>query len=72
MEYLITLLESLNFSENSVDTAWLDKLITDRVQSLKPNIFLSLCTAGIHIAENWITEHFIQFENALERQYTNI
>lgn len=67
VEYLITLLESTSFSENTIDTAWLDKMIVDRVQAVGPNIFLSLCTAAIHIADKTITNSFKKFENAVTK-----
>ena len=34
VEYLIKLLETDSFQNNSCDTGWLDKLIADRVQVL--------------------------------------
>jgi len=33
VEYLIKLLETPNFQENDIDTAWLDKLISDKVRN---------------------------------------
>lgn len=35
VEYLITLLEAKSFVDNSIDTAWLDALIAERVSKLK-------------------------------------
>lgn len=36
VEYLITLLETEAFLNNSFDTGWLDKLIAERVQVRRP------------------------------------
>ena len=61
VEYLITLLEHDNFQINRLDTGWLDKLISERVQSGKPNTSLALICGCIHVADsaqvsNW--QHF--------------
>lgn len=35
VEYLITLLETKSFQENTIDTSWLDALISERVRKFK-------------------------------------
>ena len=61
VEYLITLLETDAFQYNSLDTGWLDKLISERVQSGRPQTCLALTCGCIHVADvahvgNW--QHF--------------
>lgn len=58
VEYLITLLETKCFQENSIDTAWLDILISARVQSEKPNVMLGVICGSLHIADNTISTAF--------------
>ncbi|KAL9876922.1 acetyl-CoA carboxylase isoform 1-T1 [Glossina fuscipes fuscipes] len=67
VEYLITLLETNSFLDNSIDTAWLDALIAERVQSEKPDILLGVMCGALHIADRHITEAFSSFQNSLER-----
>lgn len=67
VEYLITLLETTSFKENTIDTAWLDALIAERVQSEKPDIFLGVISGALHIADRKITEAFRNFQTSLEK-----
>ncbi|XP_026475191.1 acetyl-CoA carboxylase isoform X2 [Ctenocephalides felis] len=67
VEYLITLLEAKSFVDNSIDTAWLDALIAERVQSEKPDILLGVICGALHIGERTIAESFMNFQTSLER-----
>ncbi|XP_030553913.1 acetyl-CoA carboxylase isoform X2 [Drosophila novamexicana] len=67
VEYLITLLETNRFLENSIDTAWLDALIAERMQSEKPDILLGVMCGALHIADRHITEAFTSFQTSLEK-----
>ncbi|XP_055920497.1 acetyl-CoA carboxylase isoform X2 [Eupeodes corollae] len=67
VEYLITLLETNSFLDNSIDTAWLDALIAERVQSEKPNILLGVICGALHIADRQISEAFSSFQTSLEK-----
>lgn len=67
VEYLITLLETNSFLENTIDTAWLDALIAQRVQADKPDILLGVICGALHIADRQITESFTQFQISLEK-----
>lgn len=67
VEYLITLLQTNSFLDNTIDTAWLDALIADRVQSEKPDIILGVICGALHIAERKITEAFGNFQLSLEK-----
>lgn len=67
VEYLITLLETTKFKDNTIDTAWLDALIAERVQSDKPNILLGVISGALHIADRKISEAFLNFQKSLEK-----
>ncbi|XP_053683269.1 acetyl-CoA carboxylase isoform X3 [Sabethes cyaneus] len=67
VEYLITLLETNSFLENSIDTAWLDALIAERVKSDKPDIILGVICGALHIADRKITETFTSFKTSMEK-----
>ncbi|XP_076162670.1 acetyl-CoA carboxylase isoform X2 [Ptiloglossa arizonensis] len=66
VEYLTKLLETESFQENSIDTAWLDLLIAERVRSDKPDVLAVTCGA-LHIADRTITAAFTGFQTALEK-----
>ncbi|XP_076618558.1 acetyl-CoA carboxylase isoform X3 [Colletes latitarsis] len=67
VEYLITLLETESFQQNSIDTAWLDLLIAERVRSDKPDVLLAVTCGALHIADRTITAAFTGFQTALEK-----
>ncbi|CAH1163265.1 unnamed protein product [Phaedon cochleariae] len=67
VEYLITLLETKSFQENTIDTQWLDILISERMQSEKPDIMLGVICGALHIADVTITTAFQEFQTSLER-----
>lgn len=67
VEYLITLLETTDFKENTISTAWLDALIAERVQSEKPDILLGVVSGALHIADRKITDVFRSFQTSLEK-----
>jgi acetyl-CoA carboxylase / biotin carboxylase 1 len=65
VEYLITLLETNSFLDNTIDTAWLDALIAERVQSDKPDIILGVISGALHIAHKEVKKAFEDFESGL-------
>ncbi|XP_049317448.1 acetyl-CoA carboxylase [Bactrocera dorsalis] len=67
VEYLITLLETNSFLDNTIDTAWLDALIAERVQSEKPDILLGVVCGALHIADHQISDAFSSFQTSLEK-----
>ncbi|CAN7995548.1 unnamed protein product [Ixodes hexagonus] len=67
VEYLITLLETEAFLNNSFDTGWLDKLIAERVQAGKPDTTLSVICGALHVAHRTIRENFRNFQTCLEK-----
>ena len=67
VEYLITLLETPSFQQNTIDTAWLDLLIAERVQAEKPDVLLGVMCAALHIADRKVLDAFQSFQSSLER-----
>lgn len=67
VEYLITLLETNSFLDNTIDTTWLDALIAERVQADKPDILLGVICGSLHIANRTITDAFTNFQISLEK-----
>jgi acetyl-CoA carboxylase/biotin carboxylase 1 len=61
VEYLITLLETPAFQENSIDTSWLDALIAERVQADKPDIMLGVICGALQVADQAIINAFQNF-----------
>jgi len=47
VEYLTTLMEMKDFRENEISTQWLDGLIANKVQSARPDIFVSVICAAL-------------------------
>lgn len=67
VEYLVTLLETDTFQQNSIDTGWLDHLIAARVQGKKPDTMMAVMCASVLIADNTIQDAFNHFQNSLEK-----
>ncbi|XP_045594879.2 acetyl-CoA carboxylase isoform X3 [Procambarus clarkii] len=70
VEYLITLLETETFQENSIDTGWLDHLIASQVKGKKPDTMLAVMCASVLIADNTIQDAYNNFHNSLEKGQT--
>lgn len=67
VEYLITLLESRDFQDNVIDTAWLDKLIAERTNVEKPDVVLGAIAGALHIADLTIRTAMESFQKSLEK-----
>ncbi|ESN91710.1 hypothetical protein HELRODRAFT_70230, partial [Helobdella robusta] len=67
VEYLIKLIETESFQNNTCDTGWLDKLITDKVQAEKPDIMLAVVVGSLHVADQLLLRNFQNFQATLER-----
>lgn len=67
VEYLITLLETDSFQQNTIDTQWLDALIAERVQADKPDVMLGVICGAIHVADQTIMNASQHFQSSLER-----
>lgn len=67
VEYLITLLETEPFQNNTIDTGWLDKLIAERVPSARPKTNLAVYCGCIHQADSKLNNNFQQFQQSLQK-----
>ncbi|CAL1538931.1 unnamed protein product [Lymnaea stagnalis] len=67
VEYLIKLLETETYQNNSITTAWLDKLIAEKVQAEKPDFMLGVVCGALHIADQAILTGFQEFQTSLEK-----
>lgn len=67
VEYLITLLETPAFQNNTLDTGWLDKLISERLQSGRPQTALALVCGCIHVADSQQTNNWQHFQQSLQK-----
>ncbi|XP_071137494.1 acetyl-CoA carboxylase-like isoform X4 [Mytilus edulis] len=67
VEYLIKLLETEEYQNNRISTAWLDKLISEKVQAEKPPTMLGVICGALHIGDQTITTSFQNFQASLEK-----
>ncbi|XP_068249206.1 acetyl-CoA carboxylase isoform X1 [Palaemon carinicauda] len=67
VEYLITLLETDKFQDNTIDTGWLDQLIAAQVKGKKPDTMMGVICASVLIADNTIQDAFNIFQTSLEK-----
>ncbi len=67
VEYLIKLLETEAYQTNTITTAWLDRLISEKVQEEKPDTMLGVICGALHIADQRILNNFQDFQTSLER-----
>uniref|UniRef100_A0A1I8IGY0 Lipoyl-binding domain-containing protein n=1 Tax=Macrostomum lignano TaxID=282301 RepID=A0A1I8IGY0_9PLAT len=67
VEYLIRLLEDESFAENRINTGWLDRLIAERVRTEKPNAFLAVISASLHLAYQELRTVLHQVVSELDR-----
>ncbi|XP_078451558.1 acetyl-CoA carboxylase-like isoform X2 [Lampetra planeri] len=67
VEYLIRVLETESFQQNSIDTGWLDKLISEKVQAERPDTMLGVACGALHVAEAAFMTSTSDFLHALER-----
>ncbi|XP_073241070.1 acetyl-CoA carboxylase-like isoform X1 [Porites lutea] len=67
VEYLIKLLEHEFFSNNKIDTGWLDFLISKQDQAERPDAMLGVICGAVHVAEAAISKKYVNFKSALER-----
>lgn len=67
VEYLITLLETDAFQNNTLDTGWLDKLIAERLQSGRPQTSLALICGCIHVADTQQIQNWQHFQQSLQK-----
>ncbi|GAA6102191.1 acetyl-CoA carboxylase 1 isoform X5, partial [Tachysurus ichikawai] len=67
VEYLIKLLETESFQHNSIDTGWLDRLISEKMQAERPDTILGIVSGALHIADVSFRNSVSNFLHSLER-----
>ena len=67
VEYLIKLLETDNYLQNTVDTGWLDKLIAEKLITQRPDLLVSVICTSLHVADKKIDYKFKNYQSSLER-----
>uniref|UniRef100_A0A671PYZ8 acetyl-CoA carboxylase n=1 Tax=Sinocyclocheilus anshuiensis TaxID=1608454 RepID=A0A671PYZ8_9TELE len=67
VEYLIKLLETESFQHNSIDTGWLDRLISEKMQAERPDTMLGVVSGALHVADINLRNSVSNFLHSLER-----
>uniref|UniRef100_A0A8C5HRX9 acetyl-CoA carboxylase n=1 Tax=Gouania willdenowi TaxID=441366 RepID=A0A8C5HRX9_GOUWI len=67
VEYLIKLLETESFQNNSIDTGWLDRLISEKMQAERPDTMLGIVSGALHVADVNLRNSVSNFLHSLER-----
>ncbi|XP_075709615.1 acetyl-CoA carboxylase 1 isoform X1 [Rhinoderma darwinii] len=67
VEYLIKLLETEYFQQNRIDTGWLDRLISEKVQAERPDTLLGVVSGALHVADMSLRNSVSNFLHSLER-----
>ncbi|KAM9441066.1 acetyl-CoA carboxylase 1 isoform 2-T2 [Clarias gariepinus] len=67
VEYLIKLLETESFQHNSIDTGWLDRLISEKMQAERPDTILGIVSGALHVADVNFRNSVSNFLHSLER-----
>ncbi|XP_053562795.1 acetyl-CoA carboxylase 1 [Bombina bombina] len=67
VEYLIKLLETESFQQNRIDTGWLDRLISEKVQAERPDTMLGVVCGALHVADVGLRNSVSNFLHSLER-----
>ncbi|OCT94491.1 hypothetical protein XELAEV_18012163mg [Xenopus laevis] len=67
VEYLIKLLETESFQHNRIDTGWLDRLISEKVQAERPDAMLGVVCGALHVADVNFRNSVSNFLHSLER-----
>uniref|UniRef100_A0A668AIB8 acetyl-CoA carboxylase n=1 Tax=Myripristis murdjan TaxID=586833 RepID=A0A668AIB8_9TELE len=67
VEYLIKLLETESFQHNSIDTGWLDRLISEKMQAERPDTMLGIVSGALHVADVNLRNSVSNFLHSLER-----
>ncbi|CAB1352795.1 unnamed protein product, partial [Coregonus sp. 'balchen'] len=67
VEYLIKLLETESFQHNTIDTGWLDRLISEKMQAERPDTILGIVSGALHVADVNLRNSVSNFLHSLER-----
>lgn len=67
VEYLVTLLETNAFCDNTFTTSWLDKLIAQKVETEKPDLCMTALCGSVFKGYHLYEQCTIEYLKALER-----
>lgn len=67
VDYLITLLETKTFIENTFSTEWLDRLIAEKLECEKPDLSVSVVCGSVFKAFSMYEFNAVEYINSLER-----
>ncbi|KAG2224710.1 hypothetical protein INT45_009025 [Circinella minor] len=67
VEYIIRLLETPDFEENTINTGWLDMLITNKLTAERPDTMLAVFCGAVTKAHTLSQECRQQYKQSLER-----
>ncbi|KAK5578910.1 hypothetical protein RB653_008585 [Dictyostelium firmibasis] len=65
VEYIIHLLESKDFKDNNINTGWLDQLISEKIQTKKPDTMIVVLCGAIYKASTIFSTKIQEFSNQL-------
>ena len=61
VEYLIRLLETEAFESNSINTSWLDTLISEKLTAERPDTFVAVICGAVHRADQILQQRTDDF-----------
>ncbi|KAI8067073.1 acetyl-CoA carboxylase [Gongronella butleri] len=67
VEYIIRLLETPDFADNTINTGWLDMLISKKLTAERPDTMLAVYCGAVTKAHLSSVECWQQYKNSLER-----
>lgn len=67
VEYLIRLLETQDFEQNTINTGWLDTLISSKVTAERPNSMLAVLCGAVAKAHQMSDECVKEYKRSLEK-----
>jgi len=67
IEYLVKLLETQAFTDNTVNTGWLDMLISNKVTTEKPEAMLAVICGAVCKAHQMHIENVQEYKKSLEK-----
>ncbi|ORX57605.1 acetyl-CoA carboxylase [Hesseltinella vesiculosa] len=67
VEYIIRLLETPDFTDNTINTGWLDMLISKKLTAERPDTMLAVFCGAVTKAHLASVECWQQYKNSLER-----
>jgi acetyl-CoA carboxylase/biotin carboxylase 1 len=67
VEYLIRLLETNEFTNNTINTGWLDTLISAKLTAERPETNLAVLSGALHKAHTTLTSLRLQYKESLKK-----